>query len=233
MTHVELVAFTIAITVVAYAASRHIHLKSKSAFLNPVVLSTAVIIAMLVTLGISAEQYGPGKEIMTSLLGPATVALAVQLYRNRHVLVTRWVAVGLGIVSGSVVTMSTVVELARGLGLERTIVVSLAPKSATTPIAIEIARTVGGNPSVTVAFVIATGMLGAMLGPGFLTLVGVRDPVARGVAMGTTSHGQGTAMILLEGETQGAMSGIAMALTAVVTAVIAPVLIPLLVNLGG
>lgn len=228
-----LLAFTIAITVGSYAVSRRVFLRSGNALLNPVFLSTSTIIAILLVLGLGAEQYASGKEVMTSLLGPATVALALPLYRNRHLLIERLPAVLLGIISGSISTIATGVILARAGALEKTIVLSLAPKSVTAPIAIEIADIIGGDPALTAAFVIATGILGSIIGPAVLSMVRVHDPVARGLAMGTTSHGQGTAIILAEGETQGAMSGVAMALAAIFTSFIAPLLIPWLVTVAG
>jgi len=107
--------------------------------------------------------------------------------------------------------------------------VSLAPKSVTAPVAVEISRIVGGNQALTAAFVIATGVFGSMLGPWFLSQMHIHDPMARGLAVGTTSHGQGTAMMLHEGETQGALSGVAMALAAIFVSLIAPYTIPGLV----
>lgn len=229
MPDIGLIAFTIVITITAYGISRQIFLKTKNAVLNPVLLSTTAVIAILLALGITFEQYKPGKEIMTFLLGPATVALALPLYRNRRVLRETLGAIVLGVASGSFLTILAAVLLAKLGNLETTIVTSIAPKSVTAPIAIEIARITGGDAALTAAFVVATGTLGSVIGPGVLTLCKIYNPVARGLAMGTTSHGQGTAVILQEGETQGAMSGVAMALAAIFTSFIAPFLIPWLV----
>jgi putative effector of murein hydrolase len=123
--------------------------------------------------------------------------------------------------------------LARAAGVASDIVASLAPKSVTAPVAVEIARQVGGDPALTAAFVIATGMLGSMFGPWVLSRAGVDDPVARGVAVGTTAHGQGAAAMLHEGELQGALAGAALVLAAVFTSVIAPFLVPWLVRAGA
>jgi putative effector of murein hydrolase len=108
------------------------------------------------------------------------------------------------------------------------VLLSLGPKSVTVPIAVEISRLAGGEPTLTAAFVVATGMIGSILGPTLLSAVKVKNPVARGLALGTVSHGQGTAVALLEGETAGAMGGVAMAIAAVFTALIAPYYLPLL-----
>lgn len=219
-------------TVLVYGLSRRAFLRYGHALLSPVFLSTVVIIAVLMSLRIPFVRYEPAAQVMTALLGPAVVALALPLYRQRHILIQRLPSVLAGVISGSVVSLAAVIIVARVARMTPVIVISLAPKSVTAPVAVEIARIVGGDPALTSAFVIATGVLGSMLGPWFLSRIGVDDPVARGLAVGTTAHGQGTAMMLQEGEVQGVLSGIAMALTAVFTALIAPFAIPWLATLG-
>jgi predicted murein hydrolase (TIGR00659 family) len=224
--------FVIVVTIAAYLVSREIFLRTRLTLLNPVFVSTITIILVLLAVGIYSEQYTPGRDLMTRLLGPATVALAVPLYRHRRLLMTYWASIALGIVCGSVATVVTVVLFARWASLDRMLVLAVAPKSVSTPVAIEIARILGTNVSITAVLVVATGMVGAMMGPRLLTALGVSDPVARGVAIGTTSHATGTAAILHEGETQGAMSAIAMALTAIFMAFLGPFLIPWLMAVG-
>ena len=223
-------AFTILLTVVLYIISRKIWIKTQNALLTPLLLSTAGIILILHYSGITFEQYKPGKQIMTFLLGPSTVGLALPLYLNRHILRSSFFPILIGIVCGAVSTLTVAVLLAKVSGLDALIVASIAPKSVTTPIAIEIAQIVGGDPAITVAFVVFTGTLGSMIGASVLTLCKITNPVARGLAMGVTAHGQGTATILQEGQTQGAMAGVAMALTAIITSFIAPLFIPWLLG---
>lgn len=223
-------AFTIILTVVTYFISRKIYLKTQNALLTPLLLSTIAIILILHYSGITFEQYKPGKDIMTFLLGPATVALALPLYQNRNVLRKSFVPILIGIVCGSVSTLTTAVLLAKLSGLDSLIVTSIATKSITAPIAIEITFITGGDPAIAVAFVIFTGTLGSMIGAGFLSLCKIDNPVARGLAMGVTAHGQGTATILEEGQIQGAMAGVAMALAAIFISFIAPFYIPWLIN---
>jgi len=227
---IALTTFTVIMTVAIYFISRRIYLKAKNALLTPLLLSTIAIILILHYAGITFEQYKPGKEIMTFLLGPATVALALPLYLNRQVLRKTFVPIVVGIVCGAVSTLTTAVVLAKMSGLDSLIVASIAPKSITAPIAIEIALLTGGDPAIAVAFVVFTGTLGSMIGAGFLSLCKINDPVARGLAMGVTAHGQGTATILQEGQTQGAMAGVAMALAAVFISFIAPFYIPWLLK---
>lgn len=223
-------AFTIIITVVMYFISRKIYLKMQNSLLTPLLLSTTAIILILHYCGITFEQYKPGKDIMTFLLGPATVALALPLYLNRQVLRASFVPILVGIGCGAVSTLTTAVMLAKLSGLDSLIVTSIAPKSITAPIAIDIALITGGDPAIAVAFVVFTGTLGSMIGASFLSLCKIDNPVARGLAMGVTAHGQGTATILQEGQTQGAMAGVAMALSAIFISFIAPFYIPWLLK---
>ncbi len=230
MYNTALTTFTIMLTVVLYIISRKIWLKTQNALLAPLLLSTTAIILVLLSSGITFEQYKPGKSIMTFLLGPATVGLALPLYQNRRVLRSAFIPILIGIVCGSITTLTTAVLLAKWSGLDAILIASIATKSITAPIAIDIARIIGGDPAIAVAFVVFTGTLGSMIGAGFLSLCKITDPVARGLAMGVTAHGQGTATILHEGQTQGAMAGVAMALAAIFTSFIAPFFIPWLLR---
>jgi predicted murein hydrolase (TIGR00659 family) len=218
----------VVLTVGSYLATRAIFLRFRHPLLNPVFLSTIVIIAVLQATGGTLADYQPAKELMTFLLGPATVALALPLYNNRGVLKSQALPVFAGVVTGSLATIAAVLLAGRGFGLTRNILLSLGPKSVTVPIAVEISRLAGGEPTLTAAFVVATGMIGSILGPLILSAARVQDPVARGLALGTVSHGQGTAVALLESERAGAMGGVAMAIAAVFTALIAPYYLPLL-----
>jgi len=206
-------------------------LYTKNPIFNPVLLSTTVIIIILHYTGITFEQYKPGKDIMTFLLGPATVALALPLYLNRGVLRQALFPILLGICLGALSTLTVAVLLAKISGLDSLIIASIAPKSITAPIAIEISRLTGGDPAIAVAFVVFTGTFGSIVGASVLSFCKITNPIARGLALGVTSHGQGTATILQEGALQGAMAGVAMAVAAIFISFIAPFYIPWLVNL--
>lgn len=218
--------FTIVLTVGIYLISLRICQKIQKPFLTPLLISTTVIILVLVSSGITFEQYKPGKAILTFLLGPATVGLALPLYLNRQLLRRMLIPILLAIVCGSITTVTTAVVLAKLSGLDVVLVTSMATKSITAPIAIEISRIIGGDPAIAVAFVVFTGTLGSMIGPSFLSLCKINTPVARGLAMGLAAHGQGTATILREGQLLGAMAGVAMALSAIFVSFIAPFYIP-------
>jgi len=215
------------LTVGAYLATRRIFMAYKHPLLNPVFLSTIAIIAALKAGSFTLADYQPAKEAMTFLLGPATVALALPLYNNRSVLRNHALPVLAGVIAGSLSTMAAALAAGRLLDLGNGVLLSLGPKSVTVPIAVEIARLSGGEATLTAAFVVATGMIGSIVGPGALSFLQVKNPVARGLALGTVSHGQGTAVALHESETAGAMSGVAMAIAAVFTALIAPYYLPL------
>lgn len=221
-------AFSIGITVAAYGLSRALARRFPSPLTTPVFFSTAVIILVLVTSGLQVADYEPAKRIMVSLLGPATVSLAVPLYKNRQTLLRHTAPAVLGLAVGSLATLGAAVLLATAFGLPDVIRASMSVKSVTAPVAIELAPIVHGSPALTAAFVIATGMIGAMLGPWLMTRTGIHDPLSRGLALGTISHGQGTAQAVTEGELQGAAAGIAMGLAAVFTSFVAPFLAPFL-----
>jgi putative effector of murein hydrolase len=222
MGHETFVAFTVALTIAVYAVSRRAFLRTGWALLSPVFASTLTIIAVLWSAGLSFEQYRPGQRLMTVLLGPAVVALALPLYRQRLVLRRQWPAVAAGIACGSVASLVSAIAIATAARLESHVVLSLAPKSVTAPVAVEIACLIGGDQALTAAFAIA--------GPWVLSHARIDDPVARGLAVGTTAHGQGTAAMLQESETAGALAGVALVLAAVFTSLVAPVLVPWLVG---
>jgi len=152
----------------------------------------------------------------------------VPLYRNRQTLRCYFAAILAGTISGSLFSMITVGLIARAGGLNKELIVSLIPKSVTLPFAIDISHIYGGNPALTVTFVVATGTLGGIIGPAFLSWAGVKDPVSRGLALGSVSHGLGIASALLESEEAGAMAGLAMVLAGIITTLLAPLLMPLL-----
>ncbi len=228
MNNYLLLLFTVSLTIGVYAACRALYLKYTHPLLNIVVLSAAAIIAVLAALGLPYEAYAPGKELMTILLGPATVALAVPLYRNRDLLMRYAPAILLSVTAGSAISMVIAGLIALAGGLPKDIIVSIVPKGVSIPFAVDISKMYGGEPALTAAFVVATGTFGGTIGTWLLTRLGIDDAVARGLALGTAAHAQGTAMALMEGERQGSMAGLAMILAGILTAALAPLLLPYL-----
>lgn len=220
--------FAIGITLAAYLGVRRLYLRYRHPLLNVVALGAGLIIAALLALDIPYSAYVPAKDIMTALLGPATVGLAVPLYRYRSLLLRCGPAIVGSVALGALLAMLTAAGIAKLGGLPKDVVVSILPKGVSIPFAVEIAQIHHGIPPLTAAFVVATGTLGSLMGGWLLNLARVADPTARGLALGTVSHGQGTATALMEGELQGAMAGLAMILAGILTAAFAPLVVWLL-----
>ncbi len=220
--------FGITITLAAYTLARAIYLKFSISFLHPVITGSAFIIIFLFLTGISLENYQRGGTIISFMLIPATVSLAVPLYRQFHILKRHAVILITGIFAGSVTSIFSVILLSKVFGLPEELMLSLVPKSVTTPIAVEISAGIGGLPSITALSVIITGILGAIIGPGLLGILKIRNATSRGIAMGTAAHAIGTSRALELGETEGAMSSLAIGMAGLVTVLIAPLIISIL-----
>lgn len=190
--------------------------------MNPVALAVAMLIALLYLTDTPYADYFDGAQFVHFLLGPATVSLAVPLYQQRDRLKTLWLPIGLAVVAGLLAASLSAVAVAMLMGAEQGAVLSLAPKSVTAPVAMGIAEKIGGHPSLTAVLVVMTGILGAVLGGGVFRRLGIEDDSIKGVAMGVTSHGIGTARAFQISREMGAFSGLAMALSAFGTAVLLP-----------
>ncbi len=217
------------LTLVAYAAADLLfRLAGRNPLLNPVAVSVALILALLAATGTPYATYFDGAQFVHFLLGPATVALAVPLWRNLAAVRRTLVPMAASLMLGSATAIISAVAVAAALGADRAMLASLAPKSVTTPIAMGVSERLGGLPSLTAALVILTGVVGAMTATPLLNLLGVRDWRARGFAVGLASHGIGTARAFQVNELAGTFAGIAMGLNGLVTALLAPLLLALL-----
>ena len=206
---------------VALACRRH-------AAVNPVLISIVLLASLLRASGTSYDVYFDGAQFVHFLLGPATVALAVPLWRNRA-LVVRELAPMLGALAvGSTVAIVSAIGIARLFSAPHVVAASLAPKSATAPVAMAISESIGGLPALTAALVITTGIVGAIVVTPLMDALGIRDWAARGFAAGLASHGLGTARAFACHPIAGVFAGIAMGLNAVATSVLVPVLVGLL-----
>ncbi|WP_226087898.1 LrgB family protein [Mesobacillus sp. S13] len=221
-----LTIFSIIITLLAYLFARKAAGKYPSPLTSPVFLSTVIVITVLLLLNISYKEYEPGSAIMTYFLGPATVALAVPLYRQRKIISAYAVPALSGLIAGIVSTILSAVFIAYLLNLSDLILVSLTIKSITIPVASEVARIIGADSILVAAFVMITGMIGAMIGPFLMNSMKIHDPFSRGLAIGTIAHGIGTAEAAREGELQGAVSGAAMGMAAIITSLFLPTILP-------
>ncbi len=213
------------ITLVAYSIGFWLYQKTdRNPVCNPVVIAIALIAMLLKITGTPYATYFEGAQFVHFLLGPATVALAVPLFRQLETLKRALPVIIFGVLFGSLVASASTVALAWLLGASPETLASLAPKSVTTPVAMGIAEEIGGVPALTAVCVIATGIVGATLGPMVMNLAGLKDWRARGFAMGVGAHGIGTARAFQVNETAGAFSGLAMGLNTIATALTIPFL---------
>lgn len=214
------------LTLLVYLAADWLFERSgRLALLNPVLVSILLLVALLTLTDTDYQTYFDGAQFIHFLLGPATVALALPLYRHLGLIRQLWFPILLAIIVGSLVSATSAVLIADWLGASQPTLMSLAPKSVTTPVAMGIAEKVGGLPSLTAVLVVLTGVLGAVIGPGVFKLLRLRDPRALGLALGISSHGIGTARAFRIGSLAGAFAALAMGLMALTSSFILPALL--------
>jgi predicted murein hydrolase (TIGR00659 family) len=213
-------------TLVCYLLARKVYrLGGESPLLNPVAIAVALLIGLLKLTGTPYQTYFTGAQFVHFLLGPATVALAIPLYRQRERLKTLALPILVALLVGVVTAALSAIAFGLLFGADAKTLISLAPKSVTAPVAMGISEKLGGLPSLTAVLVISTGIVGAVFGTGLLRLLRVHDEAVKGFAMGLASHGIGTARAFQVGPVMGAFSGLAMALSAFATALILPPLL--------
>jgi predicted murein hydrolase (TIGR00659 family) len=216
-------------TLVLYAGSCALHRRlDKAPIANPTLLTIAGLVLSLACSGISYKVYFESVAILHYLLGTAVVALALPLYRNAGRLRGRCISMALALVAGSLASILVGLSVAMLAHASASTVLSLAPKSATAAVSMEISRLIGGAPAVTATLTIMTGIIGAVGGPYVLDALRIRSPEARGFAMGVASHGIATARAFSESEIAGSFAGLGMVLNAVLTALIVPPTVRLL-----
>lgn len=213
------------VTLVVFVVASAIYKKAKlNPILNPVLLSVISIMLFLKLTDTAYDQYFEGAQFVHFLLGPTTVALAIPLYRQFKRIKRSALAISVSLLVGSFTSAVTAVTVAWVLKAGNVSLVSLAPKSVTAPVAMGISEQLGGLPSLTAVITIITGITGAVIGPVILNRMNITDWAARGLAIGTASHGIGTARALQVNELAGAFSGLAMGINALATAILLPIL---------
>ena len=213
------------LTVCLFVLARLIYRRTgHQSWLNPVLISVLVLIGILLITETSYEVYFEGAQFVHFLLGPATVALAIPLYRQWARLKRHPFALMISVLLGSLTAVVSATLIAKLGGVSDQTLISIAPKSVTTPVAMGISETLGGLPSLTAVVVILTGILGASLGPWLLDRLGITNPMAKGLAMGTASHGIGTGRAVFMGDVAAAFAGLAMGLNGLATTIILPVI---------
>jgi predicted murein hydrolase (TIGR00659 family) len=211
------------VTLLAYQGAYWLYAKAQmNPLANPVAISVAALVALLWFTDTPYPVYFEGAQFVHFLLGPATVALAVPLYANLATLRQNALPLAGALLAGSLTAAVSAVGIGWLLGASRETLLSLAPKSVTTPIAMGIAEKLGGLPSLTAVLVVTTGILGAVLARGTLNLLRIHDHAVRGFAVGVAAHGIGTARAFQVSETMGAFAGLAMGLNGLASAFLFP-----------
>lgn len=211
------------LTLISYSLAYRLYIFSGSSpLLNPVLVAMLAIIACLLLTDTSYETYFQGGQFVHFLLGPATVALAVPLYQQLSKVRKIWLPVAISLVAGILIGTLSSVSIARFLGASIETQLSLIPKSVTTPVAMGISEQIGGIPSLTAILVVLTGIIGAVFGTKIFALMNIKNDSIKGIAMGVTAHGIGTARAFQVSNEMGAFSGLAMALATFTTAFMLP-----------
>ena len=220
--------FGVGITLAAFQLAFAAYEKTRWVFLQPVLVSMLLVVGVLLACGLTYQEYRPSVQMMTVLLGPATVALAVPLFLNLRRIRELFAPIMITLLVAGVFATAVGMALAYAFGADRMILMTLAPKSVTSPIAMLVAEQIGGVVALAAVFVMITGIIGAIVGPELLRRFGVQHPAARGMALGLTAHAVGTAQALQESDECGAFAALAMSLMGVMTAVLLPLAVTLL-----
>ncbi len=219
--------FLIAATFISFLGAQLLQRRTGIKLLNPILVSIIAMIIFLKSLGIDYETYKAGGEYIELWLKPA-VALALPLYRQLSSIRKQLLPLLLSEVAGCVAGIISVVLVAKLLGASHEIIMSLAPKAVTTPIAIEISKAVGGIPALTAAVVICTGIFGGMAGFRIIKMTHVKSPIAQGLSLGTAAHAIGTSAAMERGERYGAFSSLGLTINGLLTALLTPFILELI-----
>lgn len=211
--------FGVLVSILAYEVGVLLKKKLKFALLNPLLISIVIIILILVGFHIDYDTYNDGAQLLSYLLTPATVCLAVPLYEQIHLLKKNLKAVAAGIISGTLAGLCSILLMARLFGFNHQEYVTMLPKSITTAIGMGVSEELGGIVTITVAVIIITGVLGNMIAEVVYKIAKIEEPIARGLGLGTSAHAIGTAKAMELGPVEGAMSSLAIAVAGLLTVV--------------
>ena len=220
--------FLIAVTFVSFIGAQYLQRRTGIKLLNPILVSIIVLIIFLKSIGIDYDTYKAGGEYIELWLKPAVVALGVPLYRQLSSIRKQLLPLLISEVAGCIAGIVSVVVVAKALGGSHEIIMSLAPKAVTTPIAMEISGAVGGIPALTAAVVVCTGIFGGMAGFKIIKLTHVTSPIAQGLSMGTAAHAVGTSAAMERGERYGAFSSLGLTINGLLTALLTPFILKIL-----
>lgn len=217
------VFFGVFITLITYLFGAFLRKKFKLALLNPILISVAIIIVFLLAFKIDYEVYNSGAKYISYLLTPATVCLAIPLHEQFELLKKNKLAIVLGIFCGTVASLLSVFLLALLFGMDNASYVTLLPKSITTAIGMGVSEELGGYVPLTVAVIIITGLLGNIFAETACKIFRITDPIAKGVAIGTSAHALGTSKAMEIGETEGAISSLSIVVAGLMTVILSGV----------
>lgn len=225
MSFLENEFFLLAVTFGIFFFAKLLQKKTGIMLLNPILLTIALLIILLKTAGISYETYNEGGHLIEFWLKPAVVALGVPLYLQLETIKKQLLPIFLSQLAGCVVGVVSVVLIAKLMGASQEIIYSLAPKSVTTPIAMEVTKSLGGIPSLTAAVVVCVGLLGGMLGFKAMKLTHIGSPIAQGLSMGTAAHAVGTSAAMDISRKYGAFASLGLTLNGILTALLTPAIL--------
>ena len=211
------VFFGVFVTLAAYFLGLKVREKTGLAIMNPLLIAIVLVMLLLRGLDIDYAAYNQSAKLVSSLLTPATVCLAVPLYEQLHLLKRHKAAILTGVISGVLTSLVCVLVLAMLFGLDHAAYVTLLPKSITTAIGMGVSEQLGGHVSITVAVIIITGVIGNMIAESVCKSFHITEPIARGVAIGTASHAIGTTKAMELGEVEGAMSSLSIVVAGMLT----------------
>ena len=215
----ESIIFGAVLSLAAYEIGLLMKKKFKLAILNPLLIGTICVIGFLLIFRIDYEEYNEGAKYISYLLTPATVYLAVPLYEQLSLLKKNFMAVAVGILSGVLASLVSVLALAKLFDLNHQQYVTLLPKSITTAIGMGVSEELGGLVTITVAVIVITGILGNVIAEFICKIFKIHEPIAKGLALGTASHAIGTAKAMEMGQIEGAMSSLAIAVAGLLTVI--------------
>lgn len=211
--------FGVFLSVFSYGIGLLLKNKFKSSIFNPLLISIAIIIGFLLIFDVDYEKYNEGAKYLSYFLTPATVCLAIPLYEKFSLLLKNAKAILIGVLSGALTSLLMVFVLGLLFNLSHESYVTLLPKSITSAIAIAVVEELGGYPPIIVTIVLITGVLGNMVAVSICKLFRITEPIAKGIAIGTSSHAMGTTKAMEIGEVEGAMSGLAIVVAGILTVI--------------
>jgi predicted murein hydrolase (TIGR00659 family) len=217
------------LTVVIWIAADWLaQLSGRNPLVNPVMIAIALVSAILLATGTSYSTYFTGAQFIHFLLGPTTVAIAIPLYKNWPTVRRKALPMLAALIAGTATSIVSAIAVGAAFGLPRDVLISLAPKSVTAPVAMSLSESLGGIPALTAVLVVFTGVLGAVIVTPLMNAMGLRDYAVRGFAAGLAAHGIGTARAFVVDPVAGTFAGIAMGLSAILSSLLIPVIVRLL-----